>query len=40
MRQRDLEELFDLVDVGTTVELRGERPPMLAMIFAIAPRRN
>ena len=24
MRQRDLEELFDLVNVGVTVELRGE----------------
>ncbi len=36
MRQRDLEELFELVDVGVPVELHGERPPVLAMIFAIA----
>jgi L,D-transpeptidase ErfK/SrfK len=36
MRQRDLEELFELVDIGATVELSGERPRILAMIFAIA----
>ena len=36
MRQRDLEELFSLVDVGTTVELHGERPPVVAMILAVA----
>ena len=36
MRRNDIEELFSLVDVGTTVELRGERPQMLAMIFAVA----
>jgi lipoprotein-anchoring transpeptidase ErfK/SrfK len=36
MRQRDLEELFELVDVGVTVELHRERPQILAMIFAIA----
>jgi lipoprotein-anchoring transpeptidase ErfK/SrfK len=36
MRQRDVEELFELVDVGTTVELHGERPPVVAMIFAVA----
>ena len=34
MRQRDLEELFEMVDVGVTVELTGERPVILAMIFA------
>jgi L,D-transpeptidase ErfK/SrfK len=36
MRQHDIEELFDLVDVGTTVELHGERPQVVAMIFAVA----
>jgi L,D-transpeptidase ErfK/SrfK len=36
MRARDLEELFALVDVGTNVELHGERPLVLARIFAIA----
>ncbi len=36
MRQRDVEELFSLVEVGTTVELRGERPAVIAMIFAVA----
>ena len=36
MRQNDLEELFALVDVGTTVELHGERPPVVAMIFAVS----
>ena len=36
MRQRDVEELFALVDVGTTVELHGERPALVAMIFAVA----
>ncbi len=36
MRQRDLEELFELADVGTSVELRGERPPVVAAIFAVA----
>jgi lipoprotein-anchoring transpeptidase ErfK/SrfK len=36
MRQRDLEELFDLVDVGVTVELHAERPQLLAIIYAIA----
>jgi L,D-transpeptidase ErfK/SrfK len=35
MRQRDLEELFDLVNVGVTVELRGESSGMLAQIFAV-----
>jgi L,D-transpeptidase ErfK/SrfK len=36
MRQSDLEELFELVDVGTTVELSEDRPLILAMIFAVA----
>jgi lipoprotein-anchoring transpeptidase ErfK/SrfK len=36
MKQRDLEELFDLVKVGTAVELHGERPPELALIIALA----
>jgi lipoprotein-anchoring transpeptidase ErfK/SrfK len=36
MRQRDVEELFTLVDVGTTVELHGERPQVVAMVFAVA----
>ena len=36
MRQRDLEELFELADAGTSVELRGERPPVVAAIFAVA----
>src|SRR5712692_3928992 len=30
MRQQDLEDLFDLVKVGTTVELRAENTGMLA----------
>jgi len=34
MRQNDLEELFEMVDVGATVELRGELPQLLAQIFA------
>lgn len=33
MRQADLEELFDLVDVGVTVELRGQTPQFLAEVF-------
>jgi len=36
MKQRDVEELFALVDIGTTVELHGERPQVVAMIFAVA----
>ena len=36
MRKHDIEELFELVDVGTTVELHAERPPVVAMIFAVA----
>jgi L,D-transpeptidase ErfK/SrfK len=35
MRQRDVEELFELVDVGTKVELHAERPQILGMIFAV-----
>jgi L,D-transpeptidase ErfK/SrfK len=34
MRQQDLEELFELVYVGVTVELRGESSGMLAQVFA------
>jgi len=34
MRKRDLEELFDLVTVGITVELAGERPEILATVLA------
>lgn len=34
MRQADVEELFDLVDVGVTVELLGQRPQYLAETFA------
>ena len=34
MRQQDLEELFDLVKVGTTVELRGAQPELSAQVLA------
>ncbi len=34
MRQQDLEELFESVNVGVTVELRGESSGMLAQVFA------
>jgi lipoprotein-anchoring transpeptidase ErfK/SrfK len=34
MRQQDLEELFELVNVGVTVELRGESSGVLAQVFA------
>jgi len=34
MRQQDLEALFDLVRVGTTVELRGARPELSAQVLA------
>jgi L,D-transpeptidase ErfK/SrfK len=34
MRQDDLEELFEMVDVGVVVELRGERPQLLAQALA------
>jgi len=36
MRQRDIEELYDMVDVGVSVELASERPPILAIIYAFA----
>lgn len=36
MRQRDLEELFEMVTPGTVVELDGERPPVMAQILAAA----
>jgi lipoprotein-anchoring transpeptidase ErfK/SrfK len=36
MRQRDLEELFDLVTVGTIVELQGEPTELLAKVFSAA----
>ena len=35
MRQQDLEELFELVNVGVTVELRGESSGVLAQVFAV-----
>ena len=35
MRQRDVEELFELVGVGATVELHGERPPTVARILKL-----
>jgi lipoprotein-anchoring transpeptidase ErfK/SrfK len=34
MGQRDLEELFEQVDVGDTVDIRGERDEQVAQIFA------
>jgi lipoprotein-anchoring transpeptidase ErfK/SrfK len=34
MRQQDLEELFDLVNAGVTVELRAESSGTLAQVFA------
>lgn len=34
MRKQDLEELFEMVNVGVTVELRGETSGMLAQVFA------
>jgi len=34
MRQADLEELFEMVDVGVVVELRGERPQLVAQALA------
>jgi lipoprotein-anchoring transpeptidase ErfK/SrfK len=36
MRQRDIEELYDMVDIGVSVELASERPPILAIIYAVA----
>jgi L,D-transpeptidase ErfK/SrfK len=35
MRNRDVEELFDLVSIGAVVELRGERTPELRRIFDV-----
>ncbi len=37
MRNRDIEELFEMVKVGDIVELRGERDEELASIFDPAP---
>src|SRR5216684_1524801 len=34
MRQQDLEELFELVNVGVSVELRGDSSGTLAQVFA------
>jgi len=34
MRQADLEELFALVTIGVTVELRGEKSETFAQVFA------
>ena len=36
MRNRDVEELFDLVPVGTTVELAGERTEAIQKILTVA----
>ena len=36
MRNRDVEELFELVPVGLTVELLGARPDLFQKILAIA----
>lgn len=36
MRKHDVEELFDLVGIGTPVELHAERPPVVAMMIAIS----
>jgi len=36
MRQQDLEELFELVNVGVTVELSGESTDLMARVFAAA----
>jgi len=36
MRQQDLEELFDLVTVGTVVELQGEPTELLAKVFSVS----
>jgi lipoprotein-anchoring transpeptidase ErfK/SrfK len=37
MRNRDVEELFEMVAVGDVVELRGERDDELAQIFGAVP---
>jgi lipoprotein-anchoring transpeptidase ErfK/SrfK len=34
MRKSDIEELFELVDVGATVELHRDRPAILAEVYA------
>ena len=36
MRKHDIEELFDLVDVGVPVELHQDRPAIVLMILAVA----
>jgi len=36
MRRHDIEELFELVDVGTTVELHSERPALVAIILSFS----
>lgn len=36
MRKHDIEELFDLVDVGVPVELHHDRPAIVLMILAVA----
>ena len=36
MRNRDVEELFELVPVGVTVELLGARPELFQKILAVA----
>lgn len=36
MRKHDIEELFDLVGVGATVELDQERPAIFSLILAIS----
>jgi lipoprotein-anchoring transpeptidase ErfK/SrfK len=36
MRQADLEELFELVTVGTVVELQAERTELVAKVFSTA----
>ena len=36
MRKQDLEELFEMVTVGTTVELQGESSESLTRILAVA----
>ena len=36
MRKHDIEELFDLVDVGVPVEMHNDRPAVVLMILAAA----
>ena len=36
LRNRDVEELFDLVPVGTSVELVGSRPELFQKVSAVA----